>query len=110
MSNRIVNLQAHPVLALVGASLFGCSHWLINRQFRKMVVLNVLISFGLLSCVLPGVLLLALSCFEAYKSASKLMTGQTLHPNGYTLWLCYRVASVVDRRAVYEGSPTPLIS
>ena len=108
MSDRIVHLTANPIAAAVGALLFGAGHWFVNRQFRKMLVMNVLVLAGTLACVVPGVILALLSVYEAYTAAARLATGQTLHVNGYTTWFCYRFACLVDGGAVYENEPTPV--
>jgi len=109
MSERVVNLRANPLLAALGALLFGLSHWLVNRQPRKMLVFLVLTLLGTLACVLPGFVVLVLSVLEAYRSASRLTTGQTLDPRGYTVWFAYRLATLIDKAAVYEANPTPIL-
>ena len=72
------------------------------------MVMNLVVMGGTLACVVPGLIVLALSVYEAHTCASRLATGQTLAKNGYTTWFCYRFACFLDSRAVYEGDPTPL--
>jgi hypothetical protein len=108
MTDRIVHLTANPNFAVAGVLLFGCGHWLVNRQVRKMLVLNFLVICGTLACVVPGLIVLGLSMYEAHVTASRLATGQSLHKNGYATWFCYRFACLLDSRAVYERTPTPV--
>ena len=108
MSARIVHLTANPALAALGALLFGVGHWSVNRQPSKAVVFLVLTLLGTACCVLPGLLVTLLSVLEAYRSAARLATGQTLHPKGYCVSLAYRLARLVDNEVVYEGDPTPI--
>jgi uncharacterized membrane protein YedE/YeeE len=109
MSKRVVNLTANPLLAALGALFLGMGHWLVNHQPSKMFVFGVLTLLGTVACVLPGVIVLGLSVLEAYRSAARLTTGQTLHPRGYTVWFAYRLATLIDKAAVYEPSPTPIL-
>ena len=73
-----------------------------------MVVMNVMVIAGTVACVLPGVVIAGFSAYEAYVTASRLATGQSIGKNGYSTWFCYRFACFIDGQATYESEPTPI--
>jgi len=96
--NTISKPGANPILAAV-CSLFGGIGHLYNGQTSKYAVLFLLMMVGWLICFLPGVFIWVLGIIDAYQTAQRLESGESIPENEYSMALLYNIAKVVDRTA-----------
>jgi hypothetical protein len=96
--NTITKPGANPILAAACSLLYGMGA-LYNGQTQKWPVLALLMSIGWMLCLLPGVFLWVLSIIDAYQTAQRLESGESIPENEYSMPLLYSIAVVIDKTA-----------
>jgi hypothetical protein len=89
---------ASPILAAVIAVLYGLGA-VYNGQASKWTVILLLSVIGAILCVLPGIFLWVLGIIDAYQTAERLHSGESIPENEYSLPLLYNIAKVIDKTA-----------
>jgi|GEM_PF-539453 len=92
-----------PILAAVLAFLYGLGH-LYNGQITKYPVIFLLMWVGVILCFLPGVFIWILNIIDAYQTAERLESGESIPENEYSLPLLYDIVKVVDKTATCSRS------
>ena len=99
-SNMISKPDANPILALLLTFfILQLGHLVINGQTRKwgMTLLTGII--GTILCCLPGIFIAVLSCIDAYQTAERLKSGESIPENEYTQPLLYKIVKILDKTA-----------
>ncbi len=100
MSNTIQKPDANPIAAaLLTWLLLGSGHVLINGQQRKWLYTLGATFIGTLLCCLPGTVVAILSIIDAYQTAQRLQSGETIGENEYSQPMLFKVVSFLDKTA-----------
>ena len=104
-SDMISKPDANPVVALVlTAFVFGLGHVIVNGQTNKWVWILVTSMVGSVLCCIPGFVVSILSIFDAYKTAERLKSGETIGQNEYSLPLLYKMCKILDKKATCKNA------
>jgi len=100
VSKTISKPDANPVVALL-LTLFvlGLGHLIVNGQQRKWLYTLLAGVVGSCACVVPGIVIAILSVIDAYQTALRLQSGETIGENEYTFAPLFKVISYVDKEA-----------
>jgi hypothetical protein len=104
MAETIQKPDANPALAALLAVFFDLGHIVVNGQQRKWVVTTLLVHAGFVLCCVPGIVLRILSVIDAYQTAERLMAGESLSENEYTLPALFKIVKLVDATATCAGA------
>lgn len=97
--------DANPVLALVLTwFVFGLGHMIVNGQTNKWVWILVTSMVGSVLCCIPGFVVSILSIIDAYKTAERLKSGETIGQNEYSLPLLYKMCKILDKKATCKNA------
>jgi hypothetical protein len=96
--NTITKPSANPILAAACSVLYGMGA-LYNGQTQKWPVLALLMAIGWMLCILPGIFLWVLGIIDAYQTAQRLASGESIPENEYSMPLLYKMIAVVDKTA-----------
>ena len=105
MSKTISKPDANPVVALL-LTLFvlGLGHLIVNGQQRKWLYTLLAGVVGSCACVVPGIVIAILSVIDAYQTALRLQSGETIGENEYTFAPLFKVISYVDKEATCKNA------
>ncbi len=107
MSNRntIHKPDANPVVALLLTwLLFGLGHLITNGQQRKWLYTLLATLAGTCACLLPGIVIAVFSVVDAYQTAQRLQSGETIPENEYTFVPLFKIIRVIDKTATCAGA------
>ena len=96
--NMIGKPGASPILALVFAIFFNFGE-LYNGQVSKWTVAILLQTIGLILCVLPGLFIWVLRIIDAFQTAERLGSGESIPDNEYSMPLLYNIVKIIDKSA-----------
>jgi TM2 domain-containing membrane protein YozV len=96
--NAITKPSASPILAAACSIIWGMGA-LYNGQMSKWAVLVLIMWLGCMICALPGVFIWVLGIIDAYQTAQRLESGESLPENEYSLPLLYNIAKIIDQTA-----------
>ncbi|MBL0312066.1 MAG: hypothetical protein IPP78_04980 [Holophagaceae bacterium] len=98
--NTISKPDANPVVAaLLTWLVFGIGHMVINGQQRKWLFTLIAAIVGSILCLLPGIIISILSIIDAYQTAERLHSGETIPENEYSMPMLFKIISMVDKTA-----------
>ncbi|MDR0498638.1 MAG: hypothetical protein LBH03_02740 [Holophagales bacterium] len=89
---------ASPVLAMF-LTLFYSLGPVYNGQTSKWPVLLLIEVIGHCLCLLPGLLIRILCIIDAYQTAIRLQSGESIPENEYSLQLLYNIVKIIDKTA-----------
>jgi len=95
--------DASPILAAVLTFFYGLGH-VHNGQTAKWPVILLVAQIGVIICILPGIFIWILSIIDAYQTAERLQSGESITENEYSLRLLYDIVKVIDKSATYSRS------
>lgn len=93
---------ANPLVATLLTSFCGLGHLIVNGQQRKWAITVVATFVGSLFCFFPGLIISTLSMVDAYQTAARLKSGQTIGENEYSNELLFKVCKVIDSSATFQ--------
>lgn len=92
--------NANPILAvLLTWFVLGTGHIFINGQTRKWLFTLLAAFIGSILCCLPGLFISVLSIIDAYKTAVRLQSGESIPENEYSIALLYKIVKILDKSA-----------
>ena len=98
--NMISKPDANPILAvLLTLFVFELGHGIINGQMRKWGMTLLTRFIGGILCCLPGLFIAVLSCIDAYQTAERLKSGESIPENEYSHPLLYKIVRIIDKTA-----------
>ncbi|MDR2697879.1 MAG: hypothetical protein LBB40_05325, partial [Holophagales bacterium] len=99
MSQQMISKpDASPLLAAVIAIACGIGA-VYNGQTAKWSVLVLIQFIGCCLCALPGLFIWILCVIDAYQTAERLQSGESIPENEYSLPLLYNIVKIIDKSA-----------
>jgi hypothetical protein len=97
--------EANPIVALLlTAFVLGLGHLIVNGQQRKWLYTLLASLVGSCACLLPGVIIAVFSIVDAYQTAVRLQSGETIGENEYTFAPLFKIVSFVDKEATCKNA------
>lgn len=104
-SEMISKPDANPVLALILTwFVFGLGHMIINGQTNKWIWILVMTFIGSLLCGIPGMIIGIMSIVDAYQTAVRLKSGETIAQNEYSFPLLFKICKILDKKATCKNA------
>jgi uncharacterized membrane protein len=105
LAKTISKPEANPVVALLlTAFVLGLGHLIVNGQQRKWIYTLLASLVGSCACILPGIVISIFSIIDAYQTALRLQSGETIGENEYTFAPLFKVISYVDKEATCKNA------
>jgi hypothetical protein len=96
--------EANPIVALLLSLILGLGHLIVNGQQRKWLYTLLASLVGSCACVLPGMVIGIFSLVDAYQTAVRLQSGETIGENEYTFAPLFKIVSFVDKEATCKNA------
>jgi len=104
-SETISKPDANPLLAaLLTWFVFGLGHMIINGQTNKWIWTLVMSIIGSFLCLIPGLIISILSIVDAYQTAVRLKSGETIPQNEYSMPLLFKICKILDKKATCKNA------
>lgn len=104
-SEMISKPDANPILALILTwFVFGLGHMIINGQTSKWIWILVMTFIGSLLCGIPGMIIGIMSIVDAYQTAVRLKSGETIAQNEYSFPLLFKICKILDKKATCKNA------
>ena len=104
-TDKISKPDANPVLAAVLTWFaFGLGHMFVNGQTNKWIWIMVTSMVGMILCCIPGMVIGILSIIDAYQTAVRLKSGETIGENEYSFPLLYKICKKLDKNATCKNA------
>jgi len=104
-TDKISKPDANPVLAAILTWFaFGLGHMFVNGQTNKWIWIMVTSMVGMILCCIPGMVIGILSIIDAYQTAVRLKSGETIGQNEYSFPLLYKVCKFLDKKATCKNA------
>lgn len=104
-SEMISKPDANPILALILTwFVFGLGHMIINGQTNKWIWILVMTFIGSLLCGIPGMIIGIMSIVDAYQTAVRLKSGETIAQNEYSFPLLFKICKILDKKATCKNA------
>jgi len=104
-TDKISKPDANPVLAAVLTWFaFGLGHMIVNGQTNKWIWIMVTGTVGTILCCIPGMVIGILSIIDAYQTAVRLKSGETIGENEYSFPLLYKICKKLDKNATCKNA------
>ena len=105
MPKTISKPEANPIVALLlTAFVLGLGHLIVNGQQRKWLYTLLGSLVGTCACLLPGLVIAVFSIVDAYQTAVRLQSGETIGENEYTFAPLFKIVSFVDKEATCKNA------
>ena len=104
-TDQISKPDANPVLAAILTWFaFGLGHVIVNGQTNKWIWIMVTSMVGMILCCIPGMVISILSIIDAYQTAVRLKSGETIGQNEYSFPLLYKMCKFLDKKATCKNA------
>jgi len=104
-ADQISKPDANPVLAAILTWFaFGLGHVIVNGQTNKWIWITVTSMVGMILCCIPGMVISILSIIDAYQTAVRLKSGETIGQNEYSFPLLYKMCKFLDKKATCKNA------
>ena len=77
---------------------------IINGQTNKWIWILVMTFIGLVLCTIPGIVIGILSVVDAYQTAVRLKSGETIPQNEYSFPLLFKICKILDKKATCKNA------
>jgi hypothetical protein len=105
LAKTISKPEANPIVALLlTAFVLGLGHLIVNGQQRKWLYTLLGSLVGTCACLLPGLVIAIFSIVDAYQTAVRLQSGETIGENEYTFAPLFKIVSFVDKEATCKNA------